>query len=243
MGKDEEEMRGEINERLVQLPLQDADNDARHYDDNRSDFGGFGSSNGKVYECVVEDVAWHLRHEYLFGSVGNDQYLYIWDLRTPSAGKSIQSIIAHQSEVPLFTRGKAPITQQLPGESEKDYADFSSKILHLEGNMKDIEFVKASLSAKGFDVVYDINVVLVNYFDSLLNIIYEDMACDTFLKIVQKYKRKFVIVQELIDVEGDGMADMVFRCIQEMDINNRMMLYQHIVLSGGSTIYLGLPSR
>lgn len=30
--------------------------------------------------------------------------------------------------------------------------------------------------------------------------------------------------QELIDVEGDGMADMVFRCIQEMDIDNRMMV-------------------
>ncbi|KAL9330964.1 hypothetical protein ACSQ67_000574 [Phaseolus vulgaris] len=27
---------------------------------------------------------------------------------------------------------------------------------------------------------------------------------------------------ELIDVEGDGIADMVFRCIQEMDIDNRM---------------------
>ncbi|CAA6664030.1 unnamed protein product [Spirodela intermedia] len=48
---------------------------------------------------------------------------------------------------------------------------------------------------------------------------------------------------ELIDVEGDGMADMAFRCIQEMDIDNRMMLYQHIVLSGGSTMYPGLPSR
>lgn len=31
-------------------------------------------------------------------------------------------------------------------------------------------------------------------------------------------------MQELIDVEGDGMADMVFRCIQEMDIDNRMMV-------------------
>jgi actin-related protein 2 len=31
-------------------------------------------------------------------------------------------------------------------------------------------------------------------------------------------------LQELIDVEGDGMADMVFRCIQEMDIDNRMMV-------------------
>lgn len=48
---------------------------------------------------------------------------------------------------------------------------------------------------------------------------------------------------ELIDVEGDGLADLVFRCIQEMDIDNRMTLYQHIVLSGGSTMYPGLPSR
>ena len=33
-----------------------------------------------------------------------------------------------------------------------------------------------------------------------------------------------LLSQELIDVEGDGMADMVFRCIQEMDIDNRMMV-------------------
>lgn len=31
-------------------------------------------------------------------------------------------------QVTLFTRGKAPITQQLPGESDKDYTDFSSKV-------------------------------------------------------------------------------------------------------------------
>jgi actin-related protein 2 len=31
-------------------------------------------------------------------------------------------------------------------------------------------------------------------------------------------------LQELIDVEGVGMADMVFRCIQEMDIDNRVMV-------------------
>ena len=57
----------------------------------------------------------------------------------------------------LFTRGKAPVTQQLPGESDNDYADFSSKILHLKGDRKDFDFVKSSLSAEGFDVVYDIN--------------------------------------------------------------------------------------
>ncbi|KAG5515263.1 hypothetical protein RHGRI_036337 [Rhododendron griersonianum] len=49
-----------------------------------------------VHEGVVEDVAWHLRHEYLFGSVGDDQYL--WDLRTPTADRPIQFVVAHQSE-------------------------------------------------------------------------------------------------------------------------------------------------
>ncbi|KAI8535128.1 hypothetical protein RHMOL_Rhmol10G0151300 [Rhododendron molle] len=53
----------------------------------------------KVHEGVVEDVAWHLRHKYLFGSVGDDRYLYIWDLRTPSVTKPIQSVVAHQSEM------------------------------------------------------------------------------------------------------------------------------------------------
>ncbi|KAL5977376.1 Chromatin assembly complex, subunit 3 [Asimina triloba] len=53
----------------------------------------------KVHEGVVEDVAWHLRHEYLFGSVGDDHHLLIWDLRMPSANKPVQSIVAHQGEV------------------------------------------------------------------------------------------------------------------------------------------------
>lgn len=48
---------------------------------------------------------------------------------------------------------------------------------------------------------------------------------------------------ELIDIEEEGLAELAFRCIQEMEIDNRMPLYQHIVLSGGSTMFPGLPSR
>ncbi|CAA6668079.1 unnamed protein product [Spirodela intermedia] len=51
------------------------------------------------HDGVVEDVAWHLRHEYLFGSVGDDHHLLIWDLRAPSPTKPIQSVVAHQGEV------------------------------------------------------------------------------------------------------------------------------------------------
>lgn len=31
-------------------------------------------------------------------------------------------------QVTLFTRGKAPICQQLPGESDEEFADYSSKV-------------------------------------------------------------------------------------------------------------------
>lgn len=47
----------------------------------------------------------------------------------------------------------------------------------------------------------------------------------------------------LLDMESVGMADMLFNMINEADIDLRQSFYQHIVLSGGSTMYAGLPSR
>jgi len=47
----------------------------------------------------------------------------------------------------------------------------------------------------------------------------------------------------LLDVDGKGLADLVFEVINTSDINVRSELYKHIVLSGGSTMYPGLPSR
>ncbi|KAI9278629.1 actin family [Phascolomyces articulosus] len=47
----------------------------------------------------------------------------------------------------------------------------------------------------------------------------------------------------LVDVEGKGMAELLFDTIQSADIDIRSELYKHIVLSGGSTMYPGLPSR
>lgn len=47
----------------------------------------------------------------------------------------------------------------------------------------------------------------------------------------------------LINKEGQGMAELVFGAIQAADMDIRPELYKHIVLSGGSTMYPGLPSR
>lgn len=47
----------------------------------------------------------------------------------------------------------------------------------------------------------------------------------------------------LIDIEGGGMSEQLFDCINKADVDTRPEFYNHIVLSGGSTMYPGLPSR
>lgn len=40
-----------------------------------------------------------------------------------------------------------------------------------------------------------------------------------------------------------GIAEQLFDCIQKADIDTRPQFYSHIVLSGGSSMYPGLPTR
>jgi actin-related protein 2 len=47
----------------------------------------------------------------------------------------------------------------------------------------------------------------------------------------------------LIDVESAGLSDMVFDMCQKADIDLRTEFFKNIVLSGGSSMYPGLPSR
>ncbi|KAI4456084.1 wd40 repeat family [Holotrichia oblita] len=51
------------------------------------------------HTAVVEDVAWHLLHESLFGSVADDQKLMIWDTRCNNTSKPSHTVDAHTAEV------------------------------------------------------------------------------------------------------------------------------------------------
>ncbi|KAJ2832686.1 Arp2/3 complex subunit, actin nucleation center [Coemansia furcata] len=48
---------------------------------------------------------------------------------------------------------------------------------------------------------------------------------------------------ELIDVESPGVAELLINTVQAAPIDMRADLYKHVVLSGGSSMYPGLPSR
>jgi len=47
----------------------------------------------------------------------------------------------------------------------------------------------------------------------------------------------------LVDVEQPGVAEILFQTIQSAAVDVRSELYKHVVLSGGSSMYPGLPSR
>ena len=47
----------------------------------------------------------------------------------------------------------------------------------------------------------------------------------------------------LVDVEQPGIAECLFNTIQSADVDVRSSLYKAIVLSGGTSMYPGLPSR
>ncbi|KAK2186759.1 hypothetical protein NP493_190g06006 [Ridgeia piscesae] len=50
------------------------------------------------HTSVVEDVAWHLLHESLFGSIADDQKLMIWDTRNNNTSKPSHTVEAHTAE-------------------------------------------------------------------------------------------------------------------------------------------------
>lgn len=60
----------------------------------------------------------------------------------------------------------------------------------------------------------------------------------------ERFQAPEVLFQpHLVDVDSPGIAEMLVNTIQSADMDTRPEFYKHIVLSGGSTMYPGLPSR
>lgn len=63
--------------------------------------GGYLDPTG-VYEGhsdLVEDVAWHNHHQAVFGSVGDDKKMLIWDTRECDRKRPTHSVEAHKGEI------------------------------------------------------------------------------------------------------------------------------------------------
>ncbi|XP_019177753.1 PREDICTED: WD-40 repeat-containing protein MSI1-like [Ipomoea nil] len=51
-----------------------------------------------IQHGCIEDVAWHMKDGNLFGTVGEDKHLHIWDIRTPAINFN-QSVLCHDAKV------------------------------------------------------------------------------------------------------------------------------------------------
>ncbi|KAM7260397.1 hypothetical protein ACFE04_016138 [Oxalis oulophora] len=95
----------------VQLPLDDSVNDARQYDDDHSDFGGFGCSNGKVqiiqqinHDGEVNCLAFNPFNEWIVATGSTDKTVKLFDLRMFK--ESLHTFDCHKEEV--FQVGWSP---------------------------------------------------------------------------------------------------------------------------------------
>jgi len=66
-------------------------------------------------------------------------------------------LVEQGHEVTLLTRGKSPITAQVPDDTDESYAKYAAAVKHIACDRKDTEAMKAALAGQGFQVVYDMN--------------------------------------------------------------------------------------
>jgi len=90
---------------------------------------------------VVEDVAWHLHSEHLFGSVGDDHQLFLWDVRDPK-GPS-QRVKAHSAEVNCLSFNPSSEYRLATGSADKtvalwDIRKLSEKLHSLDNHTDEV---------------------------------------------------------------------------------------------------------
>ncbi|CAH0492844.1 unnamed protein product [Peronospora farinosa] len=92
---------------------------------------------------VIEDVAWHMHHTKIFGSVGDDKKLLIWDMRSESYDKPATTVYAHTAEVNCLAF--SPFSEYLvaTGSADKhvnlwDMRNMKAKLHSFEGHNDEV---------------------------------------------------------------------------------------------------------
>jgi len=84
------------------------------------------------HTAVVEDVAWHLLHVNLFGSVADDQRLMIWDTRSSNTSKPSHTVDAHTAEVNCLSFNPYSEFILVTGSADKSVALWDLRNLKLK---------------------------------------------------------------------------------------------------------------
>ena len=61
-----------------------------------------------------------------------------------------RQLVEQGHEVTLLTRGKSPVTQQIPDDTDESFAKYQAAVKHIACDRKDAEAVKDKISSAGF---------------------------------------------------------------------------------------------
>ena len=97
----------------------------------------------KGHTDVVEDVQWHNHNENLFGSVGDDKQLLIWDLRQAPETTSSAVTDAHSADINCLSFNKSDPFLLATGSSDStvklwDMRNMKDALHVLEGHQQDV---------------------------------------------------------------------------------------------------------
>jgi len=130
----------------------------------------------------------------------------------------------------------------------RDVTNYLIKLMLLRGyafnKTADFETVR-QIKEKFCYVAYDLNLEKKLALETTTLVQSYELPDGTVIKIgAERFEAPECLFKpHVVDYEKDGISELIYNTINAADIDTRKQFYQHIVLSGGSTMYPGLPSR
>jgi len=150
--------------------------------------------------------------------------------------------------VPVYDGFALPHLTKRIDVAGRDITQYLIKLLLLRGyafnrtaDAETVRQLKEALCYVGYDLA------LENRLSTETTVLMQDYTLPDG-RVIKVGRERYMAAEALfspglIDVEGPGIAEALFNCINTADIDTRPEFYKHIVLSGGTTMYPGLPSR
>ncbi len=150
--------------------------------------------------------------------------------------------------VPVYEGFSLPHLTKRIDVAGRDVTRYLIRLLQLRGyafnrtaDFETVRQIKEKLCYVGYDLALEKRLAL----ETTVLVESYTLPDGRVIKVgAERFEAPEVLFQpRLIDVDQDGMAEALFKVIQAADIDTRADFYKHIVLSGGSSMYPGLPSR
>ena len=151
--------------------------------------------------------------------------------------------------VPVYEGYSLPYLTKRLDVAGRDITRYLIKLLLLRGyafnRTADFETVR-QIKEKLCYVGYDLNIERQLALETTVLVEKYELPDGRIIKVgAERYEAPEALFEpSLIDAgDGGGVSELLFDVISKADIDIRSEFYNHIVLSGGSSMYPGLPSR